>query len=104
VVTRSIVVAATVARATLLPGSHIARRRRALPRLHIAVIVTLVGTSLNTARRLAVWPRATTRQFLHELLNDISVNQTRGREEKLTSISLSTASPPPIALRLSKPP
>lgn len=99
-IARAIVVARAVVPPSLLPWSHIAGRRSALPWLHVTIIVTVIGTSLDPARRLAVWAWSTTGQFLHKLLYQSAfVGRYLRNHMELTSISRSTASPCPMALR-----
>jgi hypothetical protein len=87
VVTRSIIVAGSIviagsivvtrARfAALLPWSHIALSRGStlLPGLHVTVVgkaITATGTGFNATG--LVFARSTTRQFVHQLLSEMSV-------------------------------
>ena len=68
VVSRSVIVA-TVVPASLLPGSDIAGWWASLPRLHIAVVVALIGAGFNATRHVAIFTRRTSGQFLHKLLD-----------------------------------
>jgi hypothetical protein len=68
----AIIITARVARA-LLPGSHIASRRTTLPWFHIRVVVTFAGSSFDATGHIAVLARRAARQFLHELLDIVSV-------------------------------
>ncbi|KAE8306717.1 hypothetical protein BDV41DRAFT_569688 [Aspergillus transmontanensis] len=75
-VTRSIVVTGAVVSASLLPRSHITGRWPTLPRLRITVVVTLIGTGFDAARDAAIFAWSSSRQLLHELLENVALTNS----------------------------